>query len=177
MGAGADLTCGSRTGGLRYQLRPANFSDWAGLHRLLTVSFSYMDGRVDPPSSLNSMVPDDLRRKAMEECLVVVFHGDELVACGFLTEAGDSIYLGKLAVSPNFRRRGILRRMVELAEDMAFRQGRSWLELQTRIELTENHRIFEALGFAKVRETAHPGFEQPTSITMRKRVSDGRARP
>ena len=177
MGAGADLTSKSRKKGLCYQLRPADFSDWAGLHRLLTVCFSYMDGRVDPSSSLRSMTPDDPRRKAAEESLIVVFDGDELVACGFLTEADDSIYLGKLAVSSRFRRRGILRAMVEIAEDMANRQGRNWLELQTRIELTENHRTFEAHGFARVRETAHPGFAKPTSVTMRKRVFDGRTRP
>lgn len=176
MGAGTDLTSTSRKDGLCYRLRPSDFNDWDGLHRLLTVCFSYMDGRVDPPSSLKSTTPDDLRRKAMADNLIVVFDGDELVACGFLTEADDSIYLGKLAVSPHFRRRGVLKAMLEIAEDMANRQGRNWLELQTRIELTENHRTFEALGFAKVRETAHPGFGKPTSVTMRKRVSDRRAR-
>ncbi|MFN7434077.1 MAG: N-acetyltransferase, partial [Betaproteobacteria bacterium] len=46
--------------------------------------------------------------------------------------------------------------------------GRTALELQTRIELTENHATFAALGFAKVAETAHPGYARPTSITLRR---------
>jgi len=48
--------------------------------------------------------------------------------------------------------------------------GRTALELQTRIELTENHATFAALGFAKVAETAHPGYTRATSITLRRRV-------
>ena len=40
----------------------------------------------------------------------------------------------------------------------------------TRIELTENHATFAALGFAKVAETAHPGYKRATSITLRRRV-------
>ena len=42
------------------------------------------------------------------------------------------------------------------------------LELETRIELTENHETFAALGFVKVSEGAHPGYDRTTFITMRK---------
>ena len=41
-------------------------------------------------------------------------------------------------------------------------------ELDTRIELTENHATFAALGFTKIAERAHDGYERPTFITMRK---------
>ena len=41
------------------------------------------------------------------------------------------------------------------------------LELSTRIELVENHATFARMGFAKTAETAHEGFDRPTSIVMR----------
>ena len=44
------------------------------------------------------------------------------------------------------------------------------LELQTRIELTENQATFGRMGFVKTAETAHEGFDRPTSITMRAKV-------
>jgi phosphinothricin acetyltransferase len=44
------------------------------------------------------------------------------------------------------------------------------LELETRIELTENHATFARMGFIKTAETAHPGYERPTSIKMRATV-------
>lgn len=48
---------------------------------------------------------------------------------------------------------------------------KAYLELETRIELLENHATFAALGFVRVTESAHPGFSRPTSITMRKPVA------
>jgi hypothetical protein len=56
------------------------------------------------------------------------------------------------------------------ADAMARALGRPLLELQTRVELTENHAIFAALGFREVGRTAHPGYDRPTSVTMERPV-------
>jgi hypothetical protein len=61
------------------------------------------------------------------------------------------------------------------AEDIARQNQRQFLELQTRVELIENHKTFAALGFEKVAEAAHPGYDRPTSIVMRKRVRQSAA--
>ena len=42
--------------------------------------------------------------------------------------------------------------------------------METRIELTENHATFARLGFVKTAETAHPGYDGPTSITMSRSI-------
>jgi hypothetical protein len=62
--------------------------------------------------------------------------------------------------------------MIALAETGARARGLRALELQTRIELVENHHTFAALGFAKVAETCHPGFSRTTSLTSRKTLKD-----
>ena len=154
-----------------------DFQDWSALHALLVECFAYMEGRIDPPSSLTRMPPDVLAAKAREETLLVAVANGMLIGCGYLSEKKDAIYICKLAVAPPFRRRGVLRALIDEAEKLARRQGKSFLELQTRVELFENHRTFEALGFAKVGETAHPGFDRATSITMRKRVPPERPAP
>jgi GNAT superfamily N-acetyltransferase len=153
---------------LRYEVGPASFSDWAGLHRLLVDCFQYMEARIDPPSSLTRMTPETLRSKAESEMLVVVYAGDDLVGCGFLKETANSIYLGKLAVKPAYRKKGILRRIVEIASCRAIASGKSALELEARVELSENHRTFTALGFLKTAENCHAGYDRPTRITMTK---------
>ncbi len=152
------------------QPAPADFCDWEALHRLLVACFAYMEGRIDPPSSLARMPPEVLAAKAAEETLVIAAHNGRLVGCGFLSESRDAIYVGKLAVAAPFRRRGILKALITEAERVARQKGKAFLELQTRVELIENHRTFEALGFVKAGETAHAGFARATSITMRKRV-------
>lgn len=146
------------------------FDDWAGLHRLLHLAFAGMEGRIDPPSSLNGMTPDALREKARNEILILAFYGSHLVGCGFGAVTGDMMYLSKLAVDPEQQRRGILRRMVALFEQDARQLGLAGLCLQTRIELTENHATFRALGFLKSAETAHPGYDRPTSFTFHKKL-------
>ena len=79
----------------------------------------------------------------------------------------DALHIGKLAVRPGLHGSGIGKALVAAAQAEARALDLKALELQTRIELTENHAAFARMGFVKVGETAHPGYERPTSITMR----------
>ncbi|MBQ0929052.1 GNAT family N-acetyltransferase [Ideonella sp. 4Y16] len=153
---------------IRYQTAPAGFTEWGALLTLLQDAFAYMDGRIDPPSSLKALDAAALQAKAGRETLIVAHEGDTLVGCGFVDLRPDCAYLGKLAVADAWRRRGVARGIVEAAAALARAAGRPVLELQTRVELVENHRSFEALGFVTVARTAHPGFDRPTSLTMRR---------
>ena len=155
---------------LRIAVRPPNFSDWPALLALLQAAFADMDGRIDPPSSLARLDVDALRTKAADEHLFVATVGNTLVGCAFASIRDDCVYVGKLAVAAAARRRGVARALIDAAARLARDHGRTALELQTRIELTENHATFAALGFAKVAETAHPGYTRATSITLRRRV-------
>lgn len=78
--------------------------------------------------------------------------------------------MGKLAVDAAVRGRGVARRIMQVVETLAHANARPFVELETRVELIENHETFAALGFSKVAESAHPGFDRVTSITMRKPV-------
>lgn len=144
------------------------FSDWEGLHALLVAAFAYMDARIDPPSSMKQITAENLREKAKAELLLTCKSGDELIAATFVAMHPDSLYIGKLAVREDFRRQGLSRRMIEVIEDFARVKRLPRLVLQTRVELTENHRAFAALGFVKTAETSHAGYDRATSITMTK---------
>ena len=45
--------------------------------------------------------------KAKEERLIIARHNSELVGCGFVAFRETAVHLGKLAVGPGFRRRGV----------------------------------------------------------------------
>ena len=147
---------------------PADFDDWDGLLALLRESFAYMDGRIDPPSSLHNFDAAKLATKAAAEELVLAYVGGALAGCLFAAPRGDALYLGKIAVRPDLRGRGIARRLFETAEALARARGITALELQARIELTENHRTFMALGFVKTGEGSHPGYTRATDLNFRK---------
>ena len=151
---------------------PEKFSDWSELAHLLREAFKYMDGRIDPPSSLGAMGIADFIQKAQDETLIVAQINNQLIGCAFAEIRDDCVYLSKVAVRPAYRRQGVTRSLFEAADELATQMGKKFLELQTRIELTENHQAFGALGFIKVAETAHPGYSRTTSITMRRAVGD-----
>lgn len=136
---------------------------------LIRAEFAYMDGRIDPPSSMHRLDAAALEAQAAGQEIWTI--GAPICACVFLTRAEDGLYIGKLAVHSSRRGQGLARRLVDLAEARARKLGLGWLELQTRIELTDNHRAFTAMGFRQTAATAHPGYDRPTSLTFRRPVS------
>ena len=146
--------------------------DWDAVLVLLQNSFADMDGRIDPPSSVHRLTAQQIADFACDEQLLVIEDGaNRPIACAFLTKKPDCIYVGKLAVAKRHQRRGHAKQLIEYAEDEARAAGLPFLELQTRIELVENHAAFARLGFHKTAEGRHPGFERTTEMTMRKAVS------
>lgn len=147
---------------------PAEFDAWEALMALLHSAFAFQHSRIDPPSSLHRFDAKSIAAKAREEHLFLALDDGELVGCIFARPRAGSLYVGKMAVLPNRQGHGIGRRLVQAAEGLARRSGLGVLELETRIELTENHETFAALGFVKVSEGAHAGYERTTFIAMRK---------
>jgi len=135
---------------------------------LLRRAFAGMARRIDPPSSLDRLDAAGLAQKAGAEiCLLAdATDAEGPVGCVFAAPSADVLYIGKLAVAPERKGRGIGRALIAACAAEARARGLPALELQTRIELRENHLAFARMGFVKVGETAHPGFDRPTSITM-----------
>ncbi len=133
---------------------------------LIRRSFAAMEGRIDPPSSMHRLTLAALQVQCRKGEIWVA--GTPPAACIFLTPRPDCLYLGKLAVDEAQRGSGLARALVELAATRARALDLPVLRLQTRVELTENHAAFARMGFCKTGETAHPGFDRPTSVTMEK---------
>ena len=144
--------------------------DWQFLFDLLHRTYAYMDHRIDPPSSLHRLTVETLAQKASDEVLLLAKAENCVVGCMFCRHDPQWIYVGKVAVEEGFQGKGIARAMFDYAFAMARREGVKGLELESRIELIENHQAFSRLGFMKVGEDAHEGYDRPTSIRMRAEV-------
>ena len=136
----------------------------AWLLALIREAFADMDGRIDPPSSMHRLTEAEIALQASEGEVWVI--GRE--ACVFFTRKPQALYIGKLAVRRAARRQGYARALIATAESRARGLGLPALELQARVELTENHATFRALGFTQVGATAHPGYDRPTSLTFKR---------
>lgn len=136
--------------------------------QLIRESFAFMEGRIDPPSSMHALIEDSIRRQAQTGEVWAIGPAPDAVV--FLTPKPDHLYLGKLAVRVEKRGNGLARRLIALAEQRAKALGLSVLELETRVELTENHQTFAWFGFVVTGEKAHPGYDRTTSLTMTKQL-------
>ena len=144
-------------------------ADFGPVLRLIRAAFAGMEGRIDPPSSMHGL--SEAALAAMARAGEVWVIGVPVVACVVLTPQAGHLYLGKLAVAEGWRGRGLARVLVDLACARAAEWGLPAVQLQTRVELVENHAVFAALGFVEVARTAHAGYDRPTSVTFRKDVA------
>jgi GNAT superfamily N-acetyltransferase len=149
---------------------PPDFADWERVRALILAAFAYMETRINPPSSALRLTTQSMKADADKGALLLAERSGDLVGCVFAQVKSDALYIGKLAVRPGLQGAGIGRKLVDAARDEARRRGLGILELQTRIELVENHATFARMGFVKTGEDAHEGFDRPTSITMRAKI-------
>ena len=134
---------------------------------LLRTAFAYMDGLIDPPSSVHALTLTDLQTPAQEVWVI----GEPVKACVILTPKPPKLYIGKLAVAKPARRDGLATILINTAVDRAQALGLTHLELQTRVELVGNQAAFAAMGFVETGRTAHKGFDRPTSITYQRKIA------
>lgn len=152
---------------MRVQATTATEVDGAELHELLRTAYAFMDGRIDPPSSLYRMTTEDLRQKAIDETLVTARAEGRLVGCLFARNQPPWLYVGKVAVAVDSQGMGVGRALIAFAQGLAVERQLDGLELETRIELTENHAAFASMGFIKVADQSHDGYDRTTCIRMR----------
>jgi len=134
--------------------------------RLIQTSFAYMTGRIDPPSSMHQLTVSALAQMAKDSSVLAL--GDPVAACLVAKPLPHALYLGKIAIASDLRGRGVLRALLGSSEELARSLSLSRLELQVRIELVENQKIFGKCGFVKTARNAHPGYHRATEITMQK---------
>ena len=148
------------------------FGGWDELLHLIRTSFLYMDGIIDPPSSVHRLSLQSLKEKAACEICFIAVQGSEIAGCIFCRlEPPDNLYIGKLAVLPQMQGQGLGRQLLEAAESTAFASGLHRLRLETRIELAGNHATFSRWGFVKSAERSHTGYDRITFIEMVKTLA------
>ena len=144
------------------------FAQWIKLLELLYAAFAYQNDRIDPPSSLHKLDAESLAQKAGEENLFLAVEDGELLGCAFAKVNPNCVYVGKVAVWPGRQGQGIGRLLMHAVEGFARGTGKPAMELDTRVELVENHKTFAAFGFVKTADRSHAGYTRTTFITMQK---------
>lgn len=149
--------------------RTAEAADASAIAAVIAVAFAQYRGRLIPESNAFRETPEAIADQLVTGSgAIIAERNGTMVAC-VVTEAIDGdLYFGRLAVLPEARGLGLAKRLIASVEDDARGRGLLGVRLGVRIALVENQRLFQSLGYREISREAHPGFDHPTSITMRK---------
>jgi len=146
----------------------AAHAESAAIAELIREAFEEYRGKLRPESGALAETAETIAVAFTDHTVMVAEADGRLVGCVLATPDGRNLYLGRLAVHPDFRRHGVGGLLLAEAERHARAIGAAALTLGVRIALPENFRYFAHHGFREVEREAHPGFDHPTSINMAK---------
>ena len=152
------------------RIRAATSADAGAVARVMRKAFAQYRGVFEPPSGALSANAPMVRELMREGGVLVADVGRRVVACVYHHPHADYVYLGRLAVMPAHRGRGLGASLVAAVEDGARRGGRRRVRLGVRLALPQNQEFFKRLGYHEVGLESHPGFDEPTFAWLEKQV-------
>ncbi len=150
-------------------LRLATIADAPAIAATIAAAFAQYRGKLVPESGAFGETADAIAAELAKDAgAIVAERNGEILACVITSLLEGDLYFGRLAVLPSARGLGLARRLIEAVEEDARRRGLPGVRLGVRVVLTDNQRLFSSLGYREISREAHPGFDHPTSINMRK---------
>lgn len=144
------------------------------LHRITQAAFEEYRGALPVESgALAESLADVEAALRHDGAAVAELDGNPVGAARFV-RAGDDLYVGRVAVLPTHRRRGIASALMRFVEELAPGFGCNAVRIGVRESLPSNVLLYRALGYEVVSIEPHPRGPD-RSLTMRKRVAAGSA--
>lgn len=134
----------------------AGIDDAAIVHRITQGAFAEYRGVLDPPSSAHAETVADVARALASGGGALAWDGGEAVGSARYGRQPDHLYIGRIAVLPPYRGRGIGGALVTYLEDRAREFGYPEVRLETRVALDRNIALYERLGYAIREIVPHP---------------------
>ena len=154
-------------------LTQAESDDAAELLRVILAAYAEFWGKLEPPSGAFGETESSIQAKLTKGGAIKAVVDGAIIGCVLYESHTDFMYFGRLAVLPAWRRYGVARGLITAVEHRATALHLSRVQIGVRLVLPAHQVYYEALGYRPIEYACHPGFSQPTSVTMEKRLPVG----
>lgn len=148
--------------------RDAGDADIPTIVAITQAAFAEYAGRLDPPSSVGDETAAKVRAKLAEGRSVLALLGATPAGTVYYSPRDGHVYLGRLAVLPEHRGRGVGTALVAHVERCAAELGLPLVRLGVRVALPHLRAMYERRGYRVYEERRHPGYETTTFVIMEK---------
>jgi GNAT superfamily N-acetyltransferase len=139
------------------------------VYRIMQLAFEQYRDRLTPPSGALVEIVEDVRLAIESGGAWLAFDGDQAVGCARYRFFPEYAYVGRLAVLPEYRGKGIATALMQTFETLAKQAGMAEARLGVRACLAENLRFYENLGYRALSARAYPEGGD-VGITLNKRL-------
>jgi ribosomal protein S18 acetylase RimI-like enzyme len=110
---------------------------------------------------------DDYAARVSEGVVWVIEKAGTIVGTLVLLPKSDHLLLDNIAVNPSHQHLGFGRQLLEFAEAEALHQGYGEIRLYTHRTMTENQRLYAAIGYEETARGTEAAYER---VFMRKQL-------
>jgi ribosomal protein S18 acetylase RimI-like enzyme len=135
---------------------------------LMLAGFEQFREVLDPPSSAFRETDEDVAAAIGRGGAAIAWLGQTPVGSIRFEPEETWLYIGRLAVIPEARRRGVARALMLAAEAEATRFGLTEAQLSMREVLPGNRALFEGLGYEVISIDPHPRNPAQNTLRLRK---------
>jgi ribosomal protein S18 acetylase RimI-like enzyme len=126
------------------------------VHATMLASFAEYANVLSVPSSAHGESLDDVRIAMQRGGAVLAFSGQSLAGAARYRVDPDALYVGRVSVLPEHRRRGIASAMMHFLERHAGSLDRSIIRVIARESLPSNVELYRRLGYDVAKVVPHP---------------------
>lgn len=142
-------------------IRPAVAADAKALATCIDAAYARYAGRISDLPSVSNGCAEDIANNQ-----VWVAAEDDTIIANLVLVTGDGFMkLANLAVLPDHGGKGLGRRLIELLEREAERHGFSEMRLNTHVDMPENVRLYQRMGWSEVARSGN-------TVSMKKRLQN-----
>lgn len=151
------------------RVRLATPEDAELMHEVMQRSFAEYVGVLRVPSSAHAETVADVRRALVAGGGALAWVEGACAGSARFALEPEVLYVGRLAVLPEFRRRGIASRLMRFIEEHAPSLGRDVVSLKARAALPSNVELYRSLGYEVLVDRPHPRGDD-RELTLAKRL-------